>query len=235
MVHASYASITQTKIRRPAAWTSTGTATAPRPRRRAARARARQLSVGRQSYAARHRCRRTSTLRHGRRWGHLLRWPIAPLNAQLWSVPGETRTLVISQNQATSTTTISWITPLVPGGTAGTTTYDTLMSKDANSRPEGTAPSPMEPTRLRPHRCTVERRDVLLPVGGTECLRDGNGGDHDRRSPADEDVALIDIPGRTRITECGRGGVGTALRAVRGDDASPPLPPSRRTTRGLLS
>jgi hypothetical protein len=57
----------------------------------------------------------------------------APLNAQLWSIPGETRTLVVSQNQATSTTTISWIMPSAPGGSAAATTYDTLMSKFSNN------------------------------------------------------------------------------------------------------
>ena len=57
----------------------------------------------------------------------------APLNAQLWSIPGETRTLVVSHNQATATTTISWLTPSAPGGSAASTTYDTLMSKFANN------------------------------------------------------------------------------------------------------
>jgi hypothetical protein len=52
-------------------------------------------------------------------------------NATIWATPGETRSLVMSHNKATSTSTISWTAPLLPGGSA--IVYDTLRSTTASN------------------------------------------------------------------------------------------------------
>jgi hypothetical protein len=47
-------------------------------------------------------------------------------NGTIWATPGEVRSLVISHNQVTSTSTLSWTAPSLPGATSDL--YDTLRS-----------------------------------------------------------------------------------------------------------
>jgi hypothetical protein len=47
-------------------------------------------------------------------------------NGAIWATPGEVRSLVMSHNKATSTSTLGWTAPLLPGATS--ILYDTLRS-----------------------------------------------------------------------------------------------------------
>jgi hypothetical protein len=47
-------------------------------------------------------------------------------NVAIWATPGEVRSLVMTHNKATSTSTLSWAAPLLPGGSSDV--YDTVRS-----------------------------------------------------------------------------------------------------------
>jgi hypothetical protein len=57
----------------------------------------------------------------------------APLDAQVWRIPGETQALSLSHVAATHTTTTSWFAPADLGGTAASIRYDTVLSKSASN------------------------------------------------------------------------------------------------------
>ena len=52
-------------------------------------------------------------------------------NGAIWATPGEVRSLALAHNQVSSTTTLSWSAPLLPGGTS--VLYDTLRSPNPSN------------------------------------------------------------------------------------------------------